>query len=99
EYPAEILPNLSKAQQDMERLFGQNEPGVDVLRVIGVQRNSLRAADAYLDARFEVSQALADLAAAVGDPALAVGCYAPALAADSPGEGQDRGLPATPPKP
>jgi len=84
EYPAEVLPHLTKAQQDMERLFGQNEPGVDVLRVIGVQRNALRAADAYLDARFEVSQALADLAAAVGDPALAVGCYGPALPADLP---------------
>jgi cobalt-zinc-cadmium efflux system outer membrane protein len=85
EYPAEILPNLTKAQQDLERLFVQNEPGVDVLRVIGVQRNSLRAADAYLDARFEVNQALADLAAAVGDPALAVGCYVPA----APAEPQD----------
>jgi outer membrane protein, heavy metal efflux system len=75
EYPAEVLPNLERARQDMERLFAQNEQGVDVLRVISVQRNLLRATDAYLDARFEVSQANADLAAAVGDPALATGCY------------------------
>jgi outer membrane protein, heavy metal efflux system len=78
EYPAEVLPNLDKARQDMEQLFAQNEQGVDVLRVIGVQRNLLRATDAYLDARFEVSQANADLAAAVGDPELVVGARPPA---------------------
>jgi hypothetical protein len=44
--------------------------------MIEVQRNLLRAADAYLDARFEVSQAAADLANAVGDPAVGVGASA-----------------------
>jgi outer membrane protein TolC len=74
-YPAEVLPNLRRAQQQMEQLFAQAEQGVDVLRVIEVQRNLLRAADAYLDARFEVSQAAADLAAAIGDVAVAIsGC-------------------------
>ena len=73
EYSSGVLPNLTKARQDMERLFSQNEPGVDVLRVIGVQRTLLRAKDAYLDARFELSQSRADLAAAVGEPALATG--------------------------
>jgi cobalt-zinc-cadmium efflux system outer membrane protein len=73
EYPAEVLPNLEKAREDMERLFAQNEQGVDVIRVIGVQRNLLRARDAYLDARWEVSLARADLAGAVGDPAFAIG--------------------------
>jgi outer membrane protein TolC len=87
EYPAEVLPNLERARQDMERLFAQNEQGVDVLRVISVQRNLLRATDAYLDARFDVSQANADLAAAVGDPALATGCY------------QAAGPPTVPPSP
>jgi cobalt-zinc-cadmium efflux system outer membrane protein len=91
EYPAAVLPDLEKARQDMERLFAQNEQGVDVLRVIGVQRNLLRATDAYLDARFEVSQAHADLAAAVGDPALATGAYR---------DGRPESLPAeTPAKP
>ncbi|HEY1379067.1 MAG TPA: TolC family protein [Gemmataceae bacterium] len=80
EYPAEVLPDLRQAQRQMEQLFGQAEQGVDVLRVIDVQRNLLRAADAYLDARFEVSQAAADLAAAVGDPAVAVGACPPAAA-------------------
>ena len=72
EYPASVLPNLNKAREDMERLFAQNEQGVDVLRVLGVQGNLLKSIDAYLDARYEVSQALADLAAAVGDPALVI---------------------------
>ena len=73
QYSAKVLPNLTKAKQDIERLFTQNEQGVDVLRVIGVQRTLLQASDAYLDARFEVSQARLDLAAAVGEPALATG--------------------------
>jgi cobalt-zinc-cadmium efflux system outer membrane protein len=75
-YTANVLPNLTQAVKDMNKLLAQNDPGVDVLRVIGVQRNYLRALDAHLDALFEVSQARADLAAAVADPALAVGMCA-----------------------
>jgi cobalt-zinc-cadmium efflux system outer membrane protein len=67
-YPKEVLPNLKNVQREMAQLFAAGQQGVDVIRVIGVQRNLLRAADAYLDARYEVSQAAADLAAAVGDP-------------------------------
>jgi cobalt-zinc-cadmium efflux system outer membrane protein len=84
EYPTEVLPGLQKARENMERLFSQNQPGVDVLRVLGVQRTLLRAHDAYLDARFEVSQARADLAAAVGEPALAAGASLPAPAQCAP---------------
>jgi cobalt-zinc-cadmium efflux system outer membrane protein len=73
DYTNEVLPNLENARKDLDRLFAQNEPGVDVIRVIGVQRNFLRATDAYIDAKFEVSQARCDLAAAVGDPVLAAG--------------------------
>ncbi len=83
-YPAEVLPNLLKATKDMNKLLEQNEPGVDVLKVIGVQRNYLAAFSAYLDALYEVSQARADLAAAVGDPALALGLYATASPAPPP---------------
>jgi outer membrane protein TolC len=79
QYSSQVLPNLTKAQRDIERLFAQNEQGVDVLRVIGVQRTVLRAADAYLDAKFEVSQARLDLAAAIGEPALAAGAKPPDL--------------------
>ena len=83
-YSAEVLPNLRRAVEDMNKLLEQNEPGVDVLKVIGVQRNYLTAFSAYLDALYEVSQARADLAAAVGDPALAVGLYAPGSNPASP---------------
>ncbi|MFL5330999.1 MAG: TolC family protein [Gemmataceae bacterium] len=73
EYPAEVLPTLDKARQDLERLFAQNDQGVDVLKVLGVQSNYLKAREAYLDARYELSQAIADLAAALGDPTVAQG--------------------------
>ena len=78
EYATTVLPNLRKALADVNTLLAQNEPGVDVLKVIGVQRNYLTSFSAYLDALYEVSQARADLAAAVGDPAIALGLYAPA---------------------
>jgi outer membrane protein TolC len=74
-YTGTVLPNLRKAVEDTNKLFEQNDPGADVLRVIGVQRNYLRALDASYDALFELSQARADLAAAVGDPNLALGRY------------------------
>jgi cobalt-zinc-cadmium efflux system outer membrane protein len=73
EYPATVLPSLQKARTELESLFAQADPGVDVLRVLGVQSNLLKTIDAYLDARFEVSQALTDLAAAVGDLSFATG--------------------------
>jgi outer membrane protein TolC len=73
EYSTDVLPKLKAAKQKMERLMEQNEPGVDAIKVLSMERAILRATDAYLDARFEVSQARADLAAAVGEPALATG--------------------------
>jgi outer membrane protein TolC len=76
-YTSGVLPNLRKAREDTEKLFQQNDPGTDVLKVISIQRNYLRAFDAFLDALFELSQARADLAAAVGDPQLATGLYEP----------------------
>jgi outer membrane protein TolC len=71
-YEKEVLPNLERSRKDLEKLFTQGEPGADALRVIDVQRKYLKAQDNALDALFEVSQAVADLAAAVGDPSLAV---------------------------
>ena len=76
-YKGVALPNLRQAVKDMNKLLEQNDPGVDVLRVLNVQRNYLRAFDTYLDALFELSQARADLAAAVADPGLALGLYPP----------------------
>ena len=62
-YEADVLPNLRKAVESMNKLLQQNDPGVDVLKVLGVQRNYLTSFSAYLDALYEVSQARADLAA------------------------------------
>jgi outer membrane protein TolC len=59
-------------QESFDKLFGAGEPGVDVLRLIDVRRRLLRARDGYLDAQFELSQAEADLAAAIGDPSLII---------------------------
>jgi outer membrane protein TolC len=74
-YAKEVLPNLRQAREETEKLFAANEPGMDVLKLVGVQQNYLQALGLYLDAEFEVSQAHADLALAVGDPVIAVGGY------------------------
>ena len=71
-YRAELLPKLKKSLEGVEKLFLENEPGVDIVRVLDVRRKLLKARDGYLDALWEVSQARADLAAAVGDPVLVV---------------------------
>ncbi|MCE9563360.1 MAG: TolC family protein [Planctomycetes bacterium] len=93
-YSAEVLPNLRQAVKDMNKLLEQNDPGVDALKVIGVQRNYLASLSTHLDALFELSQARSDLAAAVGDPAIALGLYAPA----QPEAPAPRLLPAPPKK-
>jgi cobalt-zinc-cadmium efflux system outer membrane protein len=74
-YQTQVLPDLQKYLDEMERLFQQGQPGVDVLRVLDVRRRLLRARDGYLDALLSYTQALSDLALAVGDPALAMGLY------------------------
>jgi cobalt-zinc-cadmium efflux system outer membrane protein len=85
EYPTAVLPSLVRARKDMEEFFAKNEQGVDILRVLGVQTNLLRAMDSYLDARYEVSQALSDLAAAVGEPAMLLAPKPSAEQAPKPG--------------
>jgi outer membrane protein TolC len=72
-YHNDLVPSLEKSLKDIITLFEARAPGVDVLRVIDVQRKLLHARDLELDAAFEVRMALADLAAAVGDPSLAFG--------------------------
>jgi outer membrane protein TolC len=71
-YRTQILPSLKQSLESVLKLLQAGEPGVDVLRVIDSQRKLLRARNGYLDARWELGQAQADLAAAVGEPALAV---------------------------
>jgi cobalt-zinc-cadmium efflux system outer membrane protein len=77
-YEKEVLPSLQRGMRELEHLLASGEPGVDVIKVIDVQRKYLTAYDRSLDAQLEVSQATADLAAAVGDPSLAVGPALPA---------------------
>jgi cobalt-zinc-cadmium efflux system outer membrane protein len=72
-YRNDLVPSLEKSLKDIITLFEARAPGVDVLRVIDVQRKLLHARDLELDAAFELRMALADLAAAVGDPSVALG--------------------------
>jgi outer membrane protein TolC len=69
-YRTRVIPDLRKGLAEMEKLFEGNDAGVDLLRVLDVRRKLLSAQDGYLDALWEISQARADLAAAVGDPTL-----------------------------
>ena len=59
--------------EGVRKLFLESAPGVDVLRVIDLQRKLLQGREGLLDALWEVNQAQADLVAAVGDPLLAAG--------------------------
>ena len=72
-YQTQVLRDAESGVAEIELLFRQAEPGVDVPRVVEFRRKLLKARDGYLDALLEMRQALADLAAAVGDPALALG--------------------------
>jgi cobalt-zinc-cadmium efflux system outer membrane protein len=72
-YEKQVLPNLRKSLEAVEKLFAQGEPGVDVVRVLEIRRNLLRGRDAYLDALWEQAQAEADLVGAVGDLAMVFG--------------------------
>ncbi len=74
-YQQDILPDLRKSLDEMDKLFQQGQAGIDVLKVLDVRRKLLRAQDGYLDALLAYSQALADLGLAVGDPAAAMGLY------------------------
>jgi cobalt-zinc-cadmium efflux system outer membrane protein len=66
--------NLEDSLKKVRQLFDSGDKSVDALRILDVQRKMLKARDGYLDAQFEVRQAMADLAAALGDPSVAVGC-------------------------
>jgi cobalt-zinc-cadmium efflux system outer membrane protein len=73
-YRNQLIPNLQKSLQDIERSWEINE--ATTLNVIAIRRSLLGARDLYLDAQWEVTQAEADLAAAVGDPRLGT-CVCP----------------------
>jgi cobalt-zinc-cadmium efflux system outer membrane protein len=71
-YRSRVLPNLRQGIKDVQCLLEKGDPSVTVLHVVDLRRKMLKAEDGYLDAVWEVRQALADLGAAIGDPALAV---------------------------
>jgi outer membrane protein TolC len=67
----QVLRELQEGLKGMEQLFLSGEPGVGVLNMIDLRRRVLRIRDSYLGAVWEVSQAQADLVAAVGDLSIA----------------------------
>jgi cobalt-zinc-cadmium efflux system outer membrane protein len=69
-YRKEVLPNLENSLANVQNLMAQG--GVPILSVIDIQRKLLKARDDYLAVLYELSQAQADLAYAVGDPSLAI---------------------------
>jgi cobalt-zinc-cadmium efflux system outer membrane protein len=81
-YRTRVLPSFQSALEGIEKLFVQAEPGVDVLRIIDMRRKLIRARDSYLGTLWEVSQAQADLVAAVGDVTLTGLPCAPPLPAE-----------------
>jgi outer membrane protein TolC len=80
------LPSLEQARDSLDRLFAQGRQGVDLSRVLDIRRRLLRARGVYLDALWELSQARADLGAAVGDPFLILAAPPPAAKLASPAD-------------
>jgi cobalt-zinc-cadmium efflux system outer membrane protein len=66
-FQSTVIPNLQNALNQMQQLFIQGDPGVDVLRIIDVRRRLIHARDAALDALFELHQSWDDMLAASGD--------------------------------
>ncbi len=84
DYEHDVMPNLQKARQEVEKLFANNDPGVDLSKLLAVTRAYLKANETLVDARYEVSQAEADLAMAVAEPSLALGRPQSPPPADAP---------------
>ncbi len=97
-FRTQVLPVLQRTREEFDKLYAAGQPGVDLARVITVRRRLLMAQDAYLDALFELSQAQADLAAAVSDLSFA-GCraVAPAPEGDTSAVPSTNQQPAAPP--
>jgi cobalt-zinc-cadmium efflux system outer membrane protein len=76
-YRKVVLPQLDDAIKELEKLLNAGDPNVNIIHVVDIRRKQLKARDAYLDALWELRQARADLAAAIGDPALAVLSWTP----------------------
>jgi outer membrane protein TolC len=71
-YLNEILPHQESSVKAIEKFLESGDPNVSVIHLIETRRKELKAQDGFLDALWELRQARADVAAAIGDPALAV---------------------------
>jgi outer membrane protein TolC len=67
-YETQLLPRVREGLEAIETLRRRGKG--DLLKSIEARRKLLKSWDGYLDALWEIAQAEADLAAAVGDPAL-----------------------------
>jgi outer membrane protein TolC len=83
-FRTQLLPELRRTREAIDKLLEQNQAGADLARALDVRRRLLRARDSYLDALFELSQARVDLAAAVADLSLAACDPRPAPAEAAP---------------
>ena len=72
-YKTEVLPKLAKVKEEIEKQFAGNDQAVDLARLLAIQRSFVKANENLLDARYEISQAQADLALSVAEPSLAIG--------------------------
>jgi outer membrane protein TolC len=70
-FRTQLLPELRRTRDAIDKLLAQNQAGADLARALDVRRRLLRSRDTYLDALFELSQARVDLAAAAADLSLA----------------------------
>lgn len=72
-YRTRLLPDLRGYVEEIERQTGKEASDADLAQLADFRQRLLKARMDYLDALWEVSQARADLAAAVGDPCVMVG--------------------------
>jgi cobalt-zinc-cadmium efflux system outer membrane protein len=66
-FQSTVIPNLQTALSQMQQLFINGDPSVDVLRIIDVRRRLIHSRDLALDALFELQQSWTDMLAASGD--------------------------------
>jgi cobalt-zinc-cadmium efflux system outer membrane protein len=71
----DLLPEIQADVAEAERLAAEPKVG-DTAGLVELRQRLLKTRDLHLDALWEISQARADLAAALGDPQIAIGAPA-----------------------
>lgn len=71
-YRDEYLPALKVRSEELEKLYSQEDSGVDVQQVLELRRRLIKAQENYVDALYDHGQIEVDLAMAVGDLELAL---------------------------